>query len=683
MNDRRATDPAESAAPPAAFPTVWDHFRDATLERVDVIEDAVVALLEGKLSSDQRREAVREAGKLAGSAETFGFPRSSQLAQEIEKTLSADSPIQQDAVVISEQLLALRTDLEGAPQALSSGTELFVAGESPLLLLVEVDESIAQRVVAVGEARRLRIFSSRSVEAARGMLMMEQVSVVIVGYRSSSSDEEVLGFLAELSARDPPIPSIVITDRHGFEDRLQVARRGARKFVDNTTPARAIVNAAMIILGATRGASATILAVDDNAQILSILTTVLNRRGMKVVTLEDSRRFWDVLEEVDPDLVILDLEMPHIDGLDLCQVMRNDRHWSQLPVLFLTGHGDPANFQKAFAVGGDDVVLKPFQSFELITRIENRLQRARIEREIADTDELTGLANRQRATETIARFLRLARRKSDPYSLAVVEIDRFSRLSDKYGRTAVDAVVTSFALLLTKSFRAEDVISRWGGGEFTIGLYGSKKDPAAIKIGRLLGALQQEKFFGDLGGSFHASASAGVAEYLIDGASVDELRTAALGALGQAKSAGASQVAQAGESLQESLTTPVDVALVDDDEALVGLLRHTMEGRGLKVAVFNDGEAAVEGLTGNIPNVRASIILLGVDLPALNGLEVLRRLNTSGVTKASSVLMLTARTGESDVLAALELGAVDHVAKPFSVPVLMHKVRSILRQMTE
>lgn len=677
------TDPGSGAQPPAGFATVWDHFRDPTLKRVDVIEDAVIALLEGRLTPDQRRQAAREAGKLAGSAGTFGFPRSSQIAQEIERRLSTESPGQQDAVFISEQLLALRTDLEGSPQALSSGTEAFVEGSSPLLLLVEVDETIAERIVADGEARGLRIFLTRSVDSARGMLLMEQVSAVLVGFGASSNVEEVLGFIAELSARDPPIPSMVITDRHGFDDRLEVARRGARKFVDNTTPARAIVDAAMIILRAMRGASATILAVDDNTQILTILTTVLNRRGMKVVTLEDSRRFWDVLEEVNPDLVILDLEMPHIDGLDLCRVMRNDRHWSQLPVLFLTGHGDPANFQKAFAAGGDDIVIKPFQGFELVTRIENRLQRARIEREIADTDELTGLANRQRATETIARFLRLARRKSDPYCLAVLEIDRFSRLSDRYGRSAVDAVVSSFALLLTKSFRAEDVIGRWSGGEFTIGLYGTTKDLAAIKLARICGVLQQEKFLADAGGPFHTSASAGVAEYLVDGASVEELRKAALGALAQAKSAGVSQVAQAGDSLEVSLTTQVDVALVDDDEALVGLLRHTMEGRGLKVAVFTDGEAAVAGLTGNIPDIRAGIILLGVDIPALNGLEVLRRLNSSGVTKGSAVLMLTARTGESDVLAALELGAVDHIAKPFSVPVLMHKVRSVLRQHAE
>lgn len=674
------TDPGSGAQPPAGLATVWEHFRDATLKRVDVIEDAAIALLEGRLSPENRRQAEREAGKLAGSAGTFGFPRSSQIAREIEKKLSSESPGQLDAVFISEQLLALRTDLEGTPQALSSGTDAFEGGDSPVLLLVEVEESLSQRIVSDGEARGLRILATRSSALARGILVTEQISAVLLGLAAGVDGEDALAFVAQLGARDPPIPSLVITDRHTFADRLEVARCGARRFVDYTTPARAIVDAAMIVLRETRGVPATILAVDDNAEILGVLNTLLTRRGMKVVTLSDSRRFWEVLEEVDPHLVILDLEMPFINGLDLCRVMRNDRQWSQLPVVFLTGHGDPANFQNAFAAGGDDIVLKPFAGFELVTRIENRLQRARVDQEIADTDELTGLANPKRATETIARFLRLARRKSDPYSLAVVEVDNFARLSDKYGRSAADAVASSIAQLMTKSFRAEDVIGRWGGGEFTVGMYGSGKEQAGIKLAQLFGVLQQQKFSGDGGGSFHTTASGGISQYLVDGASVEELRKSALGALAQAKAAGVNQVVQAGALSAQSPTLQVDVALVDDDEALVGLLRHTMESRGLKIAVFADGEAAVGGLTGNVPEVRARIILLGVDLPALNGLEVLRRLNSAGATKTSGVVMLTARTGESDILAALDLGAIDHIAKPFSVPVLMHKVRSILGQ---
>jgi DNA-binding response OmpR family regulator len=119
---------------------------------------------------------------------------------------------------------------------------------------------------------------------------------------------------------------------------------------------------------------------------------------------------------------------------------------------------------------------------------------------------------------------------------------------------------------------------------------------------------------------------------------------------------------------------------VEGDAALVSLLQHAMESRNLRVATFADGEAAANALTGDVPEIQASIILLDVDLPSLNGLDVLRRLKAAELTRVSNVIMLTARTGERDVLTALELGAIDHIAKPFSVPVLMHKVRTVLKQ---
>lgn len=128
------------------------------------------------------------------------------------------------------------------------------------------------------------------------------------------------------------------------------------------------------------------------------------------------------------------------------------------------------------------------------------------------------------------------------------------------------------------------------------------------------------------------------------------------------------------------MTRRVDVAIVLDDAPLVSLLQHAMESRSLRVATFADGETAAAALTGRTPEVQASLILLGVDLPSLNGLDVLRRLKAGDVTRLTSVVMLTARTGERDVLTALELGAIDHIATPFSVPVLMHKVRTLLKQ---
>jgi DNA-binding response OmpR family regulator len=143
---------------------------------------------------------------------------------------------------------------------------------------------------------------------------------------------------------------------------------------------------------------------------------------------------------------------------------------------------------------------------------------------------------------------------------------------------------------------------------------------------------------------------------------------------------GANRVGISGTKAAGPLTRPVDVAIVDDDAALAALLRHAMESRTLSVAAFRDGESAVQALTGDVPAIWSKVILLDLDLPALNGLEVLRRLKAADVTKGSKVIILTARAGERDILSALELGAVDHITKPFSVPVLVHKVQTALRQ---
>jgi len=411
------------------------------------------------------------------------------------------------------------------------------------------------------------------------------------------------------------------------------------------------------------------------------LSTLLGRRGLAVTAVNDPLRFWSALEETKPNLILLDLEMPKISGTELCRVIRSDRRWSELPVIFLSGHTDQASVQRMFSAGADDYVGKPFVPAELMMRIESRLTGVKARKAPVETDPLTGLATAIKATELIERFLRLARRKSDPYSIAVLQVDAFGSLAATFGRALCDSVLRGIGQLLPKSFRAEDVPGWWGGAEFTIGMYGSSKESAAIKLAQICAKIAELNFLAEDGRRVHVSCSGGVAQYQADGDTIPALRDAAIKALEQARaSGGGTRVGISGVKAIGPMTRRVDVAIVDDDDALVSLLQHAMESRSMRVACYADGETAVAALTGAAPEVQASVILLGVDLPALNGLDVLRRLKAGEVTRASNVVMLTSRTGERDILTALELGATDHIAKPFSVPVLMHKVRTVLRQ---
>jgi diguanylate cyclase (GGDEF)-like protein len=424
-----------------------------------------------------------------------------------------------------------------------------------------------------------------------------------------------------------------------------------------------------------------ILVVDDEPLVTRGLTTLLGKRGLLVTAINDPLRFWATLEESKFNLVLLDLEMPKISGVELCRAIRNDRRWSELPVMFLTGYSDQASVNRVFSAGADDYVSKPFVPAELMMRIESRLSGVKARKSPVETDPLTGLATPIKATELIERFLRLARRKSDAYSIAVLQIDAFNSLATNFGRAFTDSVLRGVGQLIPRSFRAEDVPGWWGGPDFVIGMYGSTKEHAAIKIAQICAKVAEMNFLAEDGRRVHIACTGGVAEYQIDGDTVSSLRDSAIRAMERAREAGSkTPVGISGVKPTNPLTRRVDVAIVDDDAALMSLLRHAMESRSMRVATYPDGESAAAALTGNSPEVHASVILLGVDIPALNGLDVLRRLKANDVTRVSNVVMLTSRTGERDVLAALELGAIDHIAKPFSVPVLMHKVRTVLKQ---
>jgi diguanylate cyclase (GGDEF)-like protein len=564
----------------AAVSAAWDRARVPTFQKIDKLDDAAIALLDAGLSADLRAAAQRDGKSIAEVAAQFGFEKGAQIARDLSERFAGESLTQIDGVAISEQLLALRENLVGAP--------------SP--------------------AAPPAIGSSRSKA----------------------------GLATPTSSGMP------------FEESSLEGRR--------------------------------ILAVDDEPSITRGLTTLLGKRGMSVTAVNDPLRFWTVLDETKPNLILLDLEMPKISGIELCRVVRSDPRWSELPVIFLSGHTDQASVHRVFAAGADDYVGKPFVPAELMMRIENRLTGVKARRAPVETDPLTGLPIAHKATEQIDRFLRLARRKSDPYSIAVLQIDAFASLAHTFGRGTGDVVLRTIGELLPKSFRAEDVVGWWGGPDFTVGMYGSTKEHAAIKLTQVCSKIGNQTFLSEGGQRVNVSCSAGVAQYQSDGDTVPALREEALKALEQIRETGGIRttggivrVGISGIKAIGPMTRRVDVAIVDDDTALVSLLQHAMESRNLRVATFADGEIAVAALTGASPEVQASLILLGVDIPALNGLDVLRRLKAGEITRSSRVVMLTSRTGERDVLAALELGAADHIAKPFSVPVLMHKVRAMLK----
>jgi diguanylate cyclase (GGDEF)-like protein len=274
--------------------------------------------------------------------------------------------------------------------------------------------------------------------------------------------------------------------------------------------------------------------------VLAALSTLLKPWGLHVTTLAQPQQFWQALEATVPDLLILDIEMPGFSGIELCQVVRNDPRWSELPVLFLSAHRDAETVHQVFAVGADDYVQKPIVGPELIARILNRLERTRILHRFAQTDELTGTATRRRAIQDLERLLHLAERQHQPLCFMILDVDHFKLINDQYGHDAGDRVLRLLGEHLKQSFRREDVVACWGGEEFVLGLYGITRKQGVNRLTGFLETWRQQAFTDARNRTFQVTFSGGVAEYPKDGADLQELYRAADAVLYRAKAMGSS-----------------------------------------------------------------------------------------------------------------------------------------------
>lgn len=299
------------------------------------------------------------------------------------------------------------------------------------------------------------------------------------------------------------------------------------------------------------------LIVDNDPAMLQLLSTLLKPCGYQITLLSDPQQFWQTLEQTVPDLLILDIELcesatsqslsdktiiSSLSGIELCQVIRRDFRWNFLPILFLSAHTDVETFQRSFMVGANDFLSKPVVSQELLTCVQTWLEHRHLGR-ATDIDELTGLSLRRTVEQDLTQSIRLAQGQQQPFSLAMLDLDHFKQINDWHGLRIGDCVLSYLGNLLRQSFRQEDILGRWGGEEFIIGMYGITKQDALKRLQQVLDQLRLSVFQTDNPEeSFSVTFSAGIAELPKDGGDLNILCYAAEQALYQAKSAGRNQI---------------------------------------------------------------------------------------------------------------------------------------------
>lgn len=376
VGDRPLHQPKARSKNTTAINRVLKRFRDSFQEQIAILEQAKLALLANDIHPELQQAAKHEAHKLAGSMASFGYPEGSKLARSLEHLLLPDRGL---TLAEIDQFAQLVTALQ---QELTPAPNLAVVAPVPILqnyrvLVIDDDTTLTAQLQSEAESWGIRLKVAADLATARSRLALSSPDIVLLDLSFPQTQEDGLTLLQELSERSPQLPVIIFTGRDSLADRLAVSRLGARQFLHKPATTEQIFHAIAHALPPPMVSEARVLMVDDDATTLAALSAVLTPWGLDVITLTEPQRFWQVLMTSAPDLVVLDLEMPLVSGLELCQVVRQDAQWGDLPVLVVTAHTDADSLQQAFAAGADDFITKPVLGPELVTRVLSRIERTK------------------------------------------------------------------------------------------------------------------------------------------------------------------------------------------------------------------------------------------------------------------------------------------------------------------
>jgi diguanylate cyclase (GGDEF)-like protein len=237
----------------------------------------------------------------------------------------------------------------------------------------------------------------------------------------------------------------------------------------------------------------SLLIVDDQPDNLRVLASILSEQGYKVRSALDGTTALDAAQAQPPDLILLDVKMPHMNGYEVCLALKALPQICEVPVIFLSGMDGAAEKVKAFAVGGVDYVTKPFEAEEVLARVRQQLtlrsQKQQLQQEIqerkraeealrqanrelqrlANIDGLTQIANRRCFDEVLHQEWQRLKREQAPLSLILCDVDFFKLYNDRYGHLAGDDCLKQVAQAIQQSTRRPaDLVARYGGEEFAV-----------------------------------------------------------------------------------------------------------------------------------------------------------------------------------------------------------------------
>lgn len=301
-----------------------------------------------------------------------------------------------------------------------------------------------------------------------------------------------------------------------------------------------------------------ILIVEDNETLGKRTRSFLESRGHQVSWIPEGMPAIRLAKEGQVDLILLDRQLPDIEGIRICSLLKQDEQTRDIPIIMLTAMNSTEEKVRGLDAGADDYLPKPFEEVELNARVyaalrtkllkdELRRKNGELEKMLHEvqtlsiTDPLTGLFNRRRFEDMLDAEFKKSYRYNLPLTCIMIDIDYFKSVNDTYGHAVGDGVITDIAKIIQRSIRESDAACRWGGEEFFVLAPMTNKTEALLPAKRILNAVEASIFLGM--GDERKTVSIGIADVPAQGIdTADKLVQAADTALYEAKKNGRNRI---------------------------------------------------------------------------------------------------------------------------------------------
>ncbi len=531
-------------------------------QKLQVLRDNYAARLPAEIQSlrelvgdlaepERQREALDQLSqrlhKLAGSAGSFGFPELGKQAKKLEIQAQAWLANETLDMGILRVFAVAVAALEGQAQGDSTKKIPLVSQSAPLkmntlIYVLEDDPDIAEEVCMTLRHFGHQVMHFSTIAAAESEILRRPPDFMICDIMFTEEGRESPDAVAILQQHLPaPVPVIFVSTRTDFEAYHAAVRAGAVGYFVKPLDIIRLVECFEYYLDRHRSTPHRVLIIDDDLALAEHYKLVLSTADIRAEVSNNPREIFDVLQDFMPELILLDINMPGCNGIELAQVIRLNQDWLRVPITYLSSEQDIEKRAVAMGRAGDDFLSKPMADRELITAVSVRAARSRQLSDALDRDSLTGLLKHSRIKEQVDAELSRAIRSGENLSVVMLDLDHFKQVNDTYGHSAGDKVIKATAHLLRQRLRKTDAVGRYGGEEFVAVLPRCSGEEAQILMDDVRQRLRDITFSADQR-NFNVTLSAGIAAYRPGVERAEQLLQEADAALYRAKGEGRNRI---------------------------------------------------------------------------------------------------------------------------------------------